>query len=216
MNTTTYTGTGVNGQKVSKELADKGQIVVITTGSTKFRTYREVTGEVIGHNARSISGTQFFVWETVVRTADGETITDTRVRPANDAEAAEFTAAPVAEAVTVEYPEDVALTAHNAACFKCGNGRICDEGVRLRAARHNVQHWSKAPIVTTDQWGHRHGFWNIEYALADVAINGGEVTKAPAGMLEAAARKRVADRQEREARRAARRAAGIRIRPPRR
>lgn len=203
MNTTTYTGTGVNGQAVRKELADKGEIVVVTTGTPKTGGLRRLTGEVVGHTARTITGTQFFVWETVVRTAEGE-ITDTRIRPATAAEAAEFTAAPAADAVEIECPEDTAHGVHVATCIDCRPGRACAEGMALWTARHDAQHWTRTPIVVATANGGRHGFWSMEAALAKVAISGGEVIKAPAGMMEAVARKREARRLELDARRAAR------------
>jgi hypothetical protein len=72
---------------------ETGTIVVITTGSTKTKDYRQVAAKVTGQTFVAIPGTEFGVWKTVAVTADSETITDHRVRPATTEEADAFTAA---------------------------------------------------------------------------------------------------------------------------
>lgn len=215
MNTTTITATGVNGQTVRKELAAKGEIVVITTGTPRTGI-RHTVAKVTGWDTRSITGTGYSYYVTTAVAADGEELTDTRVRPATDAEAAAYDAdtTPAAEAPSEIVPaEHTALVAHETGCLTCrvasSSGRYCAEGMRLWNAAHTARHdFDRAPIITVNRYGRRHCFWNAHEALGEVGINGGEILKAPAGMIETARREQAQAKAERDARMAAWRAAG--------
>jgi hypothetical protein len=219
MNTTTITGHGVGGQRVTKELPAEGEIIVITTGSTKTRTWRQTTARVTGWDTRSITGTGFCYYVVVAVSATGETLADSRVRPATAEEAAEFAAATAPAEVPFEIiPAEVAAHRdHSAACIVCRysgeTGRSCDEGMKLWEAAHRARRdLDRAPIVTMNRWGTRKAHWNAMSALAEIGINGGEIIQAPAGMIEAG---RAEQARELAAARA-RRASGARPRRPRR
>ncbi|MEU6932857.1 hypothetical protein AB0A05_27285 [Streptomyces sp. NPDC046374] len=95
MNTTTYIGHGLHGERRNVELPAVGTVVRMTTGSTRTRTLRTVTGEVVDHRMKGIGGTEWGYWVIVVRTADGELVEDTprRTEQATAEEIAEFEAA---------------------------------------------------------------------------------------------------------------------------
>lgn len=101
-----------------------GAVVVITTGSTKTKNYRQVTARITGQTFVAITGTEFGTWKTVATTADGEVITDHRVRPATAEETEAFetatapkTPAPVVWPVASSYaPWFQALLDQNAEC----------------------------------------------------------------------------------------------------
>lgn len=188
---TTITATGLQGQSVTKELPAQGEIVVITTGSTKNRTYRQTVARVTGFATRSITGTDYAYYVTTAVSATGETLTDSRVRPATAQEITEFEAATATEVpFEMVSAEQAASSAHITACVKCRNsgetGHNCPEGMKLWAAAHHVHHdVDAAPITTVNRWGRTKGHWSALSAIAEVGINGGEITKAPAGMIEA-------------------------------
>jgi len=186
--------------------------VVITTGTPRTGI-KHTVAKVTGYTFKAITGTEFGRYLINATTATGETLTDTRVRPATAAEAAEFEA-PAAEVASEIVPaEQTALIAHSDNCITCRvgaeTGRYCDEGMRLWAAAHRARHdFNRAPIITENRYGHRKAFWNAHTALSEIGINGGEIVKAPAGMIEAARREQAADLAKRKAERAARLASG--------
>lgn len=211
---TTITATGINGQAITKELATKGDIVVITTGTPRTGI-RHTTAKVTGFTTRSITGTEYAYYVTVAVTADGEELTDTRVRPATPEEAAEYEAAtaPAAEVPSEIVPaEHTALLAHTAACITCrvavDTGRYCDEGHALwQAAYYARNSLDRAPIVTVNRYGRRTAHWNAHHALGEMDM-GAKLVKAPAGMIETALRERAEAKAKRDAERAAWVAAG--------
>ncbi|MFJ9719995.1 hypothetical protein ACIRPQ_29385 [Streptomyces sp. NPDC101213] len=66
METTTYLGNGLGGARRKIELPAVGQIVKTWAGSPRTRDLREVVGRVTDHVFRTISGTEYGVWELVI------------------------------------------------------------------------------------------------------------------------------------------------------
>ncbi|MET7816251.1 hypothetical protein ABZT26_36120 [Streptomyces sp. NPDC005395] len=106
METTTYTGEGVNGAPTATDLPAVGQIVKTRAGTPRTRDLRWVVGRVVAHEFRAITGTAFGVWEMVVES------TDERVQAGpgrlGEITAAEVTAFEAAERVDAE---TIAVTA---------------------------------------------------------------------------------------------------------
>jgi hypothetical protein len=118
-------------------------------------------------------------------------------------------------------PAEVAHREHAAACRVCSTsgetGRYCEQGSELYRELLASRGAGVAPIVTVDRYGRRSGHWSALSALAEVGRNGGEIVKAPAGVIEAGRAFQARELEEARARRAARRASGAaRVRPPRR
>lgn len=214
MNTTTITATGINGQRVTKELPAQGEIVVITTGNPRVGI-RHTVAKVTGYTTRPITGTGYAYYAVTATAADGQELTDTRVRPATADEAAQYAAdtAPAEVPFEIVSDEDAAHRAHCAACVTCRysgeTGRSCDQGMKLWQAAARASHdLTRAPIITRNRYGVSRAHWNALNAIAEVGINGGEIIKAPAGMIEAGHAENARQMAASRARLAARRASG--------
>ncbi|MEU0770673.1 hypothetical protein [Streptomyces albogriseolus] len=70
MSTETYIGTGINGQRTSTALPAVGQVVKTRAGTPRTRDLRWVIGRVVAHEFRTITGTEYGVWELIVENAD--------------------------------------------------------------------------------------------------------------------------------------------------
>jgi hypothetical protein len=81
----THTATGINGQVTTVTLPEIDSVVSAHTGTRKIApgkpgAYRYVTGRVVAHTPRALTGTGYFVWEVVIELADGEQVSATTAR----------------------------------------------------------------------------------------------------------------------------------------
>lgn len=218
MNTTTITATGINGQRITKELPAEGEIVVITTGNPRVGI-RHTVAKVTGFTTRSITGTGYAYYVTVAVAADGQELTDSRVRPATDEEIAQYQADTTPAEVPFEIvsEEEAAFRTHSAQCLTCRyfgqTGRACHQGRTIWEAAHRARHdLTRAPIIIENRWGVRSAHWDATLVIGKLDHAGDRLIQAPAGMIEAGRRELARQRKASAERLAARRASGRRRR----
>ncbi|MFI6861327.1 hypothetical protein ACIBKZ_15730 [Streptomyces sp. NPDC050421] len=141
-----------------------GTKVIAHTGSTKFGTYKLVTGTVKGYEKRDITPTHY-VLDFVIEDADGVEYRTTKSRIESVADETGTEEIAIVEAETVAPVEPVVIEGESTAVPKLHIGR------RYSEERYGMRGTSKRPSDRVTRWTRRIN--GTAYEFSRVAWEGG-------------------------------------------